>query len=693
MDSQNNVPYQTYRSKKHLRSLSSTPITSAAVTPDTHAHVAPPTVSESVPPQRLEPFTPHNPSELRGPVFASNIHPTISTLEVKSKEVPSVSSVAQEDQVTTTLNLSTKNQCNGKEIIPQTFPVNLTHEECDDKKNDTHNVSVIPISTPSTPAAPPNSTFRRMPSRARTASSGNPPSLRVSSLIANSPSFRRVSNNSRLRVSSESSLVFPDLHHMSSKSSINPPTPVVPDVLQPTPISVVSAPSNSLLTHSLPHTDIPSPPISDLNHHSRPSSSSSTFPPVVSRRPTSTLPYRPGFQPKGIYRQRTDEFVKTRSSIRDKDKVEMRRLERRLEKLIQLHFPQEVTSEKLMPPSNRRSMSFLDIDLNKKPSEFLKSVVESRLQGSKANVRVEEQYIAPWQPDSEVSQCPHCSASFHPLTNRKHHCRLCGRVVCSLPVKHPIRKQSCSTLFVVDQKTRMIEEVGEGVDYGVRRRTPSSGTNSLKSGSEKDDERFLEGVRICKTCRIVLLRQQYLQEAAHIPTFVKLHDVRNLNLNNKRHRNQRRGSDPSSNTPHQASAASLRKYLLESFATYDRYSKRISLLPVPKGSSQERVQNAVLSRATLFLQNNMFPLQSLAKFQPSPSVTKPSTPDTQAVALEEDKHLAETLQPLLEQEALLESFIEEAKAQRKFEDAKTLKANLEEIRTEIKRMALQAGAS
>jgi rabenosyn-5 len=40
----------------------------------------------------------------------------------------------------------------------------------------------------------------------------------------------------------------------------------------------------------------------------------------------------------------------------------------------------------------------------------------------------------------------------------------------------------------------------------------------------------------------------------------------------------------------------------------------------------------------------------------------------------------------LEQEALLESFIEEANAQRKFEDAKTLKANLKEIRIEIERL-------
>jgi hypothetical protein len=41
---------------------------------------------------------------------------------------------------------------------------------------------------------------------------------------------------------------------------------------------------------------------------------------------------------------------------------------------------------------------------------------------------------------------------------------------------------------------------------------------------------------------------------------------------------------------------------------------------------------------------------------------------------------------LLEQEALLESFIEDATAQRKFEDVKSLKVNLKEIRREIERM-------
>lgn len=55
--------------------------------------------------------------------------------------------------------------------------------------------------------------------------------------------------------------------------------------------------------------------------------------------------------------------------------------------------------------------------------------------------------------------------------------------------------------------------------------------------------------------------------------------------------------------------------------------------------------------------------------------------------MDTDSQLAHRLQPLLEQEALLESFVEEARAQRKFEDARTLKTNLGEIRAEIERIA------
>lgn len=75
-------------------------------------------------------------------------------------------------------------------------------------------------------------------------------------------------------------------------------------------------------------------------------------------------------------------------------------------------------------------------------------------------------------------------------------------------MKQPQRPFVCSLLFVVDPQTRRIEEVDEGVDYGVRkRRTPSVSVQG--KGKEKEeapeDEKFLKGVRICRECRPVLL--------------------------------------------------------------------------------------------------------------------------------------------------------------------------------------------
>jgi rabenosyn-5 len=49
-----------------------------------------------------------------------------------------------------------------------------------------------------------------------------------------------------------------------------------------------------------------------------------------------TAPYRHGFQPKGVYGMRTDEFMELRRAKREAAKIEDRRLERRLEKVRKL---------------------------------------------------------------------------------------------------------------------------------------------------------------------------------------------------------------------------------------------------------------------------------------------------------------------------------------------------------------------
>jgi len=102
-------------------------------------------------------------------------------------------------------------------------------------------------------------------------------------------------------------------------------------------------------------------------------------------------------------------------------------------------------------------------------------------------------------------------------------------------------------------------------------------------------------------------------------------------------------------------------------------------------SAQERVQQAVWARALNFMQMHVGLLQRIPKLS-SKSTSQSQVAENEKTVIDEDAATARTLQPLLEQEALLESFIQEAKAQRKFEDVKSLKINLAEIRGEIDNM-------
>jgi rabenosyn-5 len=51
----------------------------------------------------------------------------------------------------------------------------------------------------------------------------------------------------------------------------------------------------------------------------------------------------------------------------------------------------------------------------------------------------------PWQNNSSAKTCYLCSDDFT-LINRRHHCRLCGRIICSSPLcmeNIPIKLENC----------------------------------------------------------------------------------------------------------------------------------------------------------------------------------------------------------------------------------------------------------
>lgn len=108
----------------------------------------------------------------------------------------------------------------------------------------------------------------------------------------------------------------------------------------------------------------------------------------------------------GFSRDHTNHFMAVRRKTVDKAYLEVSRLEKRLTKLTQLlaNPPEEI------PGANGGLLS---------------------LSGQKNQRKILEQSVVTWEEDAKVSKCPFCQQEFGSWSFRRHHCRLCGRVVCA----------------------------------------------------------------------------------------------------------------------------------------------------------------------------------------------------------------------------------------------------------------------
>jgi rabenosyn-5 len=117
----------------------------------------------------------------------------------------------------------------------------------------------------------------------------------------------------------------------------------------------------------------------------------------------------------GMERDHFDEFAKIRRKRVDREHMEISRLEKRMTKL---------TSLLANPPP---------------PEDTPSTGGWFGLSGAKNQRKALEQSIITWEEDAKVTNCPFCQQEFSTYTFRRHHCRMCGRVVCSDP------KTECST--------------------------------------------------------------------------------------------------------------------------------------------------------------------------------------------------------------------------------------------------------
>ncbi|TPX37566.1 hypothetical protein SmJEL517_g00670 [Synchytrium microbalum] len=393
-------------------------------------------------------------------------------------------------------------------------------------------------------------------------------------------------------------------------------------------------------------------------------------------------------EPIGTLRNRTNLFINARRGRVDKINLDVNKLEKRLEKLVRMY------------------------------SEGANSTGAKALARSLRNTKSMEQMVVAWQDDRSVLNCPLCGSTFNPLNMRRHHCRLCGRVICG--------QESCSSIVQLYESMAgppiPTPSTSSSTPQPSQQR-PS--TPSISSGGDDDDDKdqVVGEVRVCRDCRrLVFRRREQILEAANQPAVMKICQAV------ARYRNFIEELLPKFNTlvvnmvgrkvavedrDYQL-ALRYRKNLLDYFSQLDALGKKAKALP-SKTSSTARLHQNIYMATSQYLQANMYTLQLMPKVfkdqpqLPSKSINEvvgnghaPESIGKLRVLTGAEKAELESckgsLNVLLEQVANVETFIADATKKRRFEDASSLKESLEELKKEIdgvrKRMAeLTSGSS
>ncbi|KAJ3160596.1 carboxypeptidase Y-deficient [Geranomyces michiganensis] len=327
----------------------------------------------------------------------------------------------------------------------------------------------------------------------------------------------------------------------------------------------------------------------------------------------------------GVSRSKTGIFLRLRKSRMDAMLLESNKLEKRLEKLTALYKEDLAAS-----PSGSPLLSG----------------------GATARSRRLEQSVVGWEDDSQVLQCPLCSKQFGTLTNRRHHCRLCGRVVCGTA--------TCST------QVALLED-------DVRKLGPQ--------------------IRVCTDCkRVVTRRADKRQDTISVSPVV--HAYRSL----VKYRSQvdemlpkfnallmsmsNRSAVRYEDNDYQI-ASKYRKSLMEWFSELDKLGKRIKAQQSATGPSKPtsttaRLLSALHLAIITYLQTHMFTLQLMPKVSTAVAGSKPLPPTPMSSAMDPAQ-----LAVLVDQRALVQGFLDDALRRRRFEDAAALQESLDELDREI----------
>ncbi|KAI2614813.1 VAC1 protein [Hypoxylon fragiforme] len=370
----------------------------------------------------------------------------------------------------------------------------------------------------------------------------------------------------------------------------------------------------------------------------------------------------------GLIRDHTPDFAAIRRKKVDRQTLEISRLEKRLTKLTQLLAN---------PPEEAGASS----------GTGLLSLAAQRNQR-----KAIEQSVVTWEDDGKVPKCPFCQQEFS-WTFRRHHCRLCGRVVCADP------QTVCS------------------LEIGLNVANPSVPASEKPAGGNP----ISIDIRMCRECKFTTFsKRDFMDSIVHKPPDQRAYETlkqfeRGIQLllpTFQRALVPLQDEDRPPSHVQIQEASKIRKRLTDSFTKYDVAARRIRDMKTDS-PTQQLLQKSIHQAASSFLHLHMLSLKNLPRMLKHSSSSSGSsrnrllanshvasplrnnsdvfetasqTSETSTVvsALEtEEKDLRERLIVLEEQKYMVQQMITGAHGARRFEEVSALTRNVEELDVEI----------
>ncbi|EGV60057.1 carboxypeptidase Y-deficient [Yamadazyma tenuis] len=299
-----------------------------------------------------------------------------------------------------------------------------------------------------------------------------------------------------------------------------------------------------------------------------------------------------------------------------------------------------------------------------------------------------------WQDQNLVQYCYICLTKFGFLL-RKHHCRLCGQVVCDDKFSE---RQECSLLVPLP----MILSKLTHLNYSVQVKT------HFDEVLHSHDDLF--SVRMCKNCKDSLLYDYKLKilNEQHDPKLQELFSYYNqlFVVKEKIHHQMakyRREMDAVTKSKSNAALESTNRFkdrVMGSFREFERILTEFKTIYFvqnsvsPQFQKYGRILKGINQSLILFLQESLMEFKDLNnRLKQTENEAMPKQPEVEIPRLtkKQIRELRESLMVMNEQKFIIEKLINDVTKQRKFDELQPLLNNKLEITTEIDRLESELG--